>query len=163
MLMPSSPSMLISILVAVSMCLPDITAATSGCRLHRIVHRIQRPNCITKRLLSLACKGDCQSYSRYIHDTDEIDHYCSCCQATDKAVRRIRMTCYNDMSRDYETRIVQLMLPTGCMCRPCSNAEEAPVNEVTPGIEELSPWKAAPKLAPSSGQNSLDNIETTDE
>lgn len=92
------------------------------CRIHWIAHRIVLPNCIEKRLLSLACKGQCQSYTQYSSELRDIEHVCKCCQPTGKSIRRIRMTCRNMSSMQFEMRIVQVALPIGCMCRPCSSS-----------------------------------------
>lgn len=104
------------------------------CRPRWIAHRIELPNCVEKRLLSLACRGACESYSQYVPELDSVESVCNCCQAEGKTVRRIRMTCrVADDSDEMETRIAQVVLPTGCMCRPCvSTAESVPdvINEI---------------------------------
>ena len=41
-------------------------------------------------------------------------------QAEGSAVRRVRIMCRNMDSLQMEMRVVQVALPTGCMCRPCA-------------------------------------------
>ena len=41
-------------------------------------------------------------------------------QAEGRAVRRVRIMCRNMDSLQMEMRVVQVALPTGCMCRPCA-------------------------------------------
>lgn len=45
-------------------------------------------------------------------------------QAEGSAVRRVRMMCRNLKSFQMEMRVVQVALPTGCMCRPCANVAD---------------------------------------
>lgn len=103
---------------------PDATLPSSifepTCRLHWIVHRVDIPNCTQKRLLSLACKGECESYTQYSTDTNDIERVCSCCQPQGRQLRRIRLRCRNPRTYRAEMRMVQVYLPNGCMCRPCS-------------------------------------------
>ena len=91
------------------------------CRIHNIVHKIQVPYCQPKRLLSFACLGSCKSYSGYSKELAEIKTHCSCCQPTGGVVRRIHLNCRTRYQGPWSKEIVQVSLPTGCMCRPCSD------------------------------------------
>lgn len=104
----------------------DTTHPHSECRTHKIVHRIEHADCETRRLLSFACRGQCESYTQYSTELRGIERYCRCCQATGKVVRRIRMWCRGENDIGPRVHIMQLMLPTGCMCRPCSGLSNVP-------------------------------------
>ena len=115
------------------------------CRLHRVVHVIQHQGCRPKRLLSVACRGYCESYTQYSSDLMGLERFCSCCQANGKITRRLRMTCRADATdfqhsastggvpaasqqqrrahvTGYVQRIMQITIPSNCMCRPCSGS-----------------------------------------
>ena len=91
-----------------------------SCKVHWIVHRIELPNCARKRMLSLACKGQCESYTQYSTVTNDIERVCSCCQPHGRKLRRIRMRCRNPKTFRPEVRFLQVYIPNNCMCRPCS-------------------------------------------
>ena len=63
---------------------------TDRCRIRRIVHRIEHPGCLSKRLLSFACRGGCESYSQYSDAIAGIERYCSCCQPSGEVLRKVR-------------------------------------------------------------------------
>ncbi len=92
------------------------------CRLRRIIYTINIKNCARKRLLSYACQGACQSYTQVAADRDaHMERYCSCCQETMQVARNVSVRCLDETNpRRVKKMITRLMLPTGCMCRPCS-------------------------------------------
>ena len=91
-----------------------------SCRRHWIVHRIDLAHCTQQRILSRACKGQCESYTQYSTDTNDIERVCSCCQPHGRKLRRIRMRCRNPKTFMPEVHFVQVYIPNSCMCRPCS-------------------------------------------
>ena len=67
----------------------NLASLTDRCRIRRIVHRIEHPGCVSKRLLSFACRGGCESYSQYSDAIAGIERYCSCCQPSGEVLRKV--------------------------------------------------------------------------
>ena len=122
----------VTVVVFSHMFLGDSTATMPYCRIRWIAHTLQIAGCRDKRLLSLACKGRCESYTMYVPETDSIQRSCSCCQATGRSVRRVRMTCIDEGRGRYAVRLVQVALPNGCMCRPCSSESDRVPDMINP-------------------------------
>ncbi|KAK2162547.1 hypothetical protein NP493_1510g00009 [Ridgeia piscesae] len=72
----------------------NVAGLTDRCRIRRIVHRIEHPGCLSKRLLSFACRGGCESYSQYSDAIAGIERYCSCCQPSGEVLRKVRRSGY---------------------------------------------------------------------
>ena len=67
---------------------------TDRCRIRRVVHSIDQPGCLARRILSFACRGGCESYSQYSDEIGGIERYCSCCQPSDEILRKVRIHSY---------------------------------------------------------------------
>ncbi|ELT93240.1 hypothetical protein CAPTEDRAFT_113601 [Capitella teleta] len=94
------------------------------CRLRRIIYRIDYEGCVPRRLLSFACQGQCHSYAQ-LSGTEgvRLERQCSCCQETRSVTRQVTIRCLDpDDPGAGPTRsmVMRVMLPTRCMCRPCS-------------------------------------------
>lgn len=98
-------------------------ATADNCFRRRIVHTIRVNDCQPKRLLSFACSGACPSYARLSStNPNEILRLCSCCQEINKVRRRVAIFCPNKPGafRPFRRMVIRIVLPTKCMCRPCS-------------------------------------------
>ncbi|KAK2158930.1 hypothetical protein LSH36_161g00045 [Paralvinella palmiformis] len=93
-----------------------------SCRLHRVLHTISIKNCKPKRMLSWACQGACLSYAQAAAEKEaHMERYCTCCQETGVARRNISLLCRGLKGRaSFRKVITRIMLPTSCLCRPCS-------------------------------------------
>ena len=101
-----------------------LTDIQESCRLRRIIYRIDYEGCIPRRLLSFACQGRCHSYSQVSGGEGiRLERQCSCCQEVGKISRNVTLRCLNvdnGRGRPFRNVVMRIMLPTGCMCRPCS-------------------------------------------
>lgn len=116
---------LLMFLEAASAQAESVAAATQdSCRLRRIIYRIEYEGCSPRRLLSYACQGHCHSYAQpSVSEGDQLERQCSCCQEANKVSATVTLICVNpdrSSGRAFRSVALRVMLPTGCMCRPCS-------------------------------------------
>lgn len=122
----------LTLILVTQVLLGDGLFTTQNCRIHWIAHNLHVPGCRDKRLLSLACKGRCESYAMYRPETNKPHRMCKCCQATGSSVRRVRMLCADEPTRHFRPKLIHVALPTGCMCRPCSTSDDRVPDIVNP-------------------------------
>ena len=101
-------------------CIWSLSQTTDeSCRSTPIVLTIDQPGCIAGQFVTHACRGQCHSYTQY-SQSNGLEHHCTCCSAMGRTERRILLRCKGSGGR-LEARFFQVTLPTGCMCRPCSD------------------------------------------
>lgn len=118
----------IAVNIVLTICLTQflMSSAFAECSLQRVVHTIQYRDCHQKRLLSFACNGTCNSYTKVSRtNPSELERSCQCCQEIRVVQRRTAIRCPGDEPGiPFKRVIVPVVYPVSCMCRACSQTPE---------------------------------------
>ncbi|KAL7642272.1 UNVERIFIED_CONTAM: hypothetical protein RMT77_006833 [Armadillidium vulgare] len=134
-----SSGLSIGILVAVLTAL----SSTSGdeCSLTPVIHILSYPGCLSKPIPSFACQGRCSSYVQVSGSKVwQTERSCMCCQESGEREASVTLICPKARIGEPRVRKVTTRAPIDCMCRPCTDVEEASVlaQEIANFIDDSS-------------------------
>lgn len=91
------------------------------CNKRFITHVIRKRNCYPRALLSVACLGTCTSYTKpSVDNPGSVERFCECCRESSSRQETVNMICLDEATRGLTNISLSVMIPTSCMCRPCS-------------------------------------------
>lgn len=97
------------------------TLSEARCNRRFITRIIRKDNCYPKAILSVACIGTCTSYTKPSNDDPwSVERFCECCREGSSREETVNMLCRDPSTRALINSSLTVMVPTSCMCRPCS-------------------------------------------
>ncbi|KAL5022152.1 hypothetical protein ScPMuIL_001307 [Solemya velum] len=105
------------------------TPVLPGCYQRRVVQTVRYGDCLPKRLLTYACVGTCESFSKTSPGTPgTLETSCNCCSAVAVAQRRTSLDCPDPTGETTFTPVIhKVLMPLRCACWPCGQSSYAEV------------------------------------